>query len=120
MCSSMQNIAEDIDLPSDYDCNTTDAECHEIQCDAIDDTRLETILMVVSPCTGPPSVDLTLVISGESHNLTADGNRTLDLIEGSDLLIIHIWHFNYSMDIEVGIHVCVCICMWRVIIVYIL
>ena len=98
MCSSMENVAADIHLTTNYSCNTT-AVCNVITCD-VRDSPLRSVDVTVNPCHNPPSLDVNIDILGRVSKIHANDNTTTSL--GSVALILTLWHYDYSMDVEVS------------------
>ena len=98
MCSSMENVAADIHLTTNYSCNTT-AVCNVITCD-VRDSPLRSVDVTVNPC--PPSLDVNIDILGRVRKIHANGNTTTSLGSVGVTLILTLWHYDYSMDVEVS------------------
>ena len=102
MCSSLEQVARDIDLNIGTDFTTlynyTSPSCSQVVCDVIN-TPFQSLNMSVHSCDSPPSIDLSITIRGEAHSYNIGRNQSISL---SDFLIeVQIWHYNYSMDIQV-------------------
>ena len=108
LCSSMQNVAEDIHLLSDFSCNTTVGNCAEIVCDVVN-SPLQFVSMEVIQCDSPPSLDISIVLQSSNYHVSTNTNRTLVLTSVGATLYINIWHYDYSMDVQVCVCVCVCV-----------
>ena len=102
MCSSLEQVAQDIDLnigtdfPTLYKC--TNPSCSQVVCQVFN-SPFQSLNMSVHSCSSPPSIDLSITISGEEHSYNIDRNQSI-LLSGF-LIKIQIWHYNYSMDIQV-------------------
>ena len=66
MCSSLQEVANNIHNLTSFSCNITDEECTNIQCD-VSDSSLRSVGMSVSPCDDPPSLQVNVIVDGETQ-----------------------------------------------------
>ena len=81
---------------------TTNEECSSIRCN-ISDSPAQSVTLYVSPCNDPPSLQLNIIVNGNTQNIDTNGNQTTVLSDIAADLKITIWHFDYSMDVEVSI-----------------
>lgn len=105
LCDSMQYVAEDMYLLSDYSCNTThDSNCTEIFCQ-VEGNTLESVTYDLYQCTSPnPTFELSMVLSSQTYSLNVTDNTTRTITTDGLVLnvIINVWYFNYSMDLQVS------------------
>ena len=103
----MQEVADNIHDLTSFLCNITDEECTSIICN-VSVSPVQSFGMSVTPCDDPPSLQVNVIVDGDTQSIFADGNKTVSLRDVDADLRIRIWHFDYSMDVEVSIHL-VCI-----------
>lgn len=102
MCSSVENVAADIQLRTSYNCSTT-ARCMQILCNVINtNSSLQSVDIVVNSCDNPPSLSLGVHTLDSSWTMHATDNTTMSLDGVGVVMLLKIWHYNYSMDVEVS------------------
>lgn len=105
LCSSMKDLASDINTPFEHDCSTT-PDCDGVVCHVDILIRSYIMVMYILSCEDPPAVAVAL---GDPQGNVVwtyyinDNFTTLTIIDGFPVVVVsYIVHHTYSMDIEVS------------------